>query len=112
MNQEELRQLFCGAENAVSEMEKVFKRHEQLETVIVNPNSWVGKELMRQGKRLIDLRHEIHDLSISINRLERKIDKLFDEKHVIVTGTLEDQILKNIVNRLSGTFGKSFHDTP
>ncbi|MDT2277759.1 hypothetical protein P7H20_26905, partial [Paenibacillus larvae] len=46
----------------------VFKEHESIETVVVDPNSWVGKELLSQTKRLIDLQRDVHSLSTLIKK--------------------------------------------
>ncbi|MEV3554139.1 hypothetical protein ABNC92_20600, partial [Paenibacillus larvae] len=45
-------------------------------TVIVEPNSWAGKELLSQTKRLIDLQRDVHSLSTLINHLSKKVDDL------------------------------------
>ncbi|KZD41621.1 hypothetical protein B4082_0256 [Bacillus cereus] len=34
------------SKNAVREMNKVYKQHEEMNTVIVEPNSWLGKEIL------------------------------------------------------------------
>lgn len=76
---EDLEQVFEGSQNAISEMERVFKQHKDIETVILNPDSWVGKELLSLNRRLIDVQGKVHDLKLSINRIERFLDKLFDD---------------------------------
>lgn len=75
-----LNEIFEGSQNALDEMEKVFKEHEKIETVIVNPDSWTGKTLLVQAKRLIDLRGDVNSLTASINQLHRKIDHLLNSK--------------------------------
>ncbi|MEV2910780.1 hypothetical protein ABNF65_19745, partial [Paenibacillus larvae] len=76
MEKKELQQILEGNDDAMKTMERVFKEHESVETVIVEPNSWAGKELLSQTKRLIDLRHdlyhEINHISASINHLSKK----------------------------------------
>lgn len=74
----ELNEIFDGSQDAVRAMEKVFDQHKDMETVIINPDSWVGKELLIQTKRLIDLQRDLGNLSASINRVERKLSKLLD----------------------------------
>ncbi len=78
MKKDELNEIFEGSQNAVNEMKKVFGQHESIETVIVEPNSWVGKELLLQTKRLIDIRRDVNSLSASINRVEKMLVKLFN----------------------------------
>ena len=78
MENNELNEIFEGSQNAINVMEKVFIQHKDIETVIVNPDSWVGKELLLQTKRLIDLRRDVNSLAVSINRVERMLVKLFD----------------------------------
>ncbi|MDT2306785.1 hypothetical protein P7H21_26440 [Paenibacillus larvae] len=68
MDKKELQQIFEANENAVKEMEQVFKEHESIETVIVEPNSWVGKELLSQTKRLVDLQRDVYSLSTLIKK--------------------------------------------
>ncbi|MDT2249842.1 hypothetical protein P7H09_00115, partial [Paenibacillus larvae] len=60
--------IFEANENAVKEMEQVFKEHESIETVVVDPNSWVGKELLSQTKRLVDLQRDVYSLSTLIKK--------------------------------------------
>jgi len=79
MNRKELNEIFEGSQNAISEMEEVFSKHENMETVIVNPDSWVGKELLLQTKRLIDLQRDVNSLAGSINRMERQIYRLLND---------------------------------
>lgn len=76
MDQKDLNTIFEGSQNAATEMERIFKEHENMETVIVNPNSWVGKELLIETKRLIELKRDVHSLISSINRLEKKVTEL------------------------------------
>ncbi|MEV2699207.1 hypothetical protein ABNC64_20240, partial [Paenibacillus larvae] len=76
LEKKELQEIFEGNENAVKTMEQVFKEHESIETVIVEPNSWAGKELLSQTKRLIDLQRDVHSLSTLINHLSKKVDDL------------------------------------
>ncbi|MEV2878038.1 hypothetical protein ABNC28_22650, partial [Paenibacillus larvae] len=47
---------------------QVFKEHESIETVVVDPNSWVGKELLSQTKRLVDLQRDVYSLSTLIKK--------------------------------------------
>ncbi|QVV19916.1 hypothetical protein Neutron_41 [Paenibacillus phage Neutron] len=68
LEKKELQEIFEGNENAVKTMEQVFKEHESIETVIVEPNSWAGKELLSQTKRLIDLQRDVHSLSTLIKK--------------------------------------------
>ncbi|MEV2911036.1 hypothetical protein ABNF65_21100 [Paenibacillus larvae] len=68
MEKKELQQILEGNDDAVKEMEQVFKEHESIETVIVEPNSWVGKELLLQTKRLVDLQRDVHSLSTLIKK--------------------------------------------
>lgn len=65
----ELQAIFKGSERSVAEMNKIFEAHKDLDTVIVNPDSWIGKELLSQTGRIIDLRHDVYCL-------ERKVDQL------------------------------------
>lgn len=76
MEPKELNEIFDGSQNAVNEMKKVFSKHDGLETVVISPDSWVGLELLRQTKRLINLQREVSNLNASINRLERKLGGL------------------------------------
>lgn len=76
MDNNELNEIFGESQNAANEMKKVFDKHKDIETVIVNPDSWVGKELLLQTKRLIDLRRDMNSLTASINRVERMLSKL------------------------------------
>lgn len=80
MENKELSEILEGSQIAIDEMRKVFKEHEDIETVIVNPDSWVGKTLLIQTKKLIDLRKEVNSLSSSIKALNVKLDRLFDSK--------------------------------
>ncbi|MDT2237667.1 hypothetical protein P7H19_17235 [Paenibacillus larvae] len=75
MDKKELQQIFEANENAVKEMEQVFKEHESIETVVVDPNSWVGKELLSQTKRLIDLQRDVHSLSTLIKIFNSDIER-------------------------------------
>lgn len=59
------------SEHAIREIEKVYKQHEDIDTVIVEPNSWVGKELLGQSRKLIDLEHSLAELTRSINELKK-----------------------------------------
>ncbi|MEV3550925.1 hypothetical protein ABNC92_03395 [Paenibacillus larvae] len=68
LEKKELQEIFEGNEDAVKTMEQVFKEHESIETVVVDPNSWVGKELLMQTKRLVDLQRDVHSLSTSIKK--------------------------------------------
>ncbi|AUS03600.1 hypothetical protein M5W76_18015 [Paenibacillus larvae] len=68
LEKKELQEIFEGNEDAVKTMEQVFKEHESIETVVVDPNSWVGKELLSQTKRLIDLQRDVHSLSTLIKK--------------------------------------------
>ena len=79
MDNSDLKKIFNGSQNAIKEMEKVFSEHKDLETVIVNPDSWVGKELLIQTKRLIDIRRDVDSLTASINRVERMLGKLMSD---------------------------------
>ncbi|MDT2294913.1 hypothetical protein P7H15_21810 [Paenibacillus larvae] len=55
-----LQQIFEANENAVKEMEQVFKEHESIEAVVVDPNSWVGKRITFANKRLVDLQRDVY----------------------------------------------------
>ncbi|MBO8170199.1 MAG: hypothetical protein H0Z35_13650 [Thermoanaerobacteraceae bacterium] len=79
MDDKELKSIFDGSEDAINEMKRVFKEHEEVETVIVEPNSWVGKALLIQTKRLIDLRRDVNSLTSSINLLNKKIAELLND---------------------------------
>ena len=72
--------IFDGSKNAVKTMEKIFKQHEDIETAVLSPDSWVGAEILLQTRRLIDIRHDIHNLTSSINLLSRNISKLLNSK--------------------------------
>lgn len=76
MRSDELDEIFNDSKNAIDEMKRVFKEHQNIETVIVEPDSWVGKELLIQTKRLIDLKRDVNTLTSSINRLERLFTEL------------------------------------
>ncbi|MFF0831063.1 hypothetical protein ACFYU8_29910 [Brevibacillus sp. NPDC003359] len=80
MNEQELKSIFDDSMGAVKEMQRIFEEHESMDTVIVEPNSWVGKELLLQTKRLIDLREDIFSLSTSINQLNKKLSLLLDAR--------------------------------
>lgn len=77
-DEQKLCEILNGSNHAISEMEKVIEAHKGINTVIVNPDSWVGKELLIQTKRLIDLHRDVHSLALVINHLERKIDVLLN----------------------------------
>ncbi|WP_407311010.1 hypothetical protein [Desulfosporosinus sp. SB140] len=70
------KEIFGDSQNAINAMQKVFDDHKHIETVIVNPESWVGKELLLQTKMLIDLQRDVRCLTASINRMEKKLDYL------------------------------------
>lgn len=74
----DLSEILEDSQIAIDEMRKVFKEHEDMETVIVNPTSGVGKTLLIQTKKLIDLRKEINSLSLSIKALNVKLDRLLN----------------------------------
>ena len=69
ISEAELKEIFDNAELAIQTMKRVFNEHEQIETVIVNPDSWVGKELLNLSKRVIDM-------GSIVARLESKVDQL------------------------------------
>lgn len=79
MEKNELAEIFEGSQNAVSTMQKVFAEHKNIKTVIVNPDSWVGKELLLQTKKLIDLRRDLNRLAVSINHMEKMLSKLVND---------------------------------
>jgi len=73
IDREELSQIFKGYQPAIDCVEATFKRHEGIETVIVNPDSWVGKELLTQTGRIIDLRRDVMRLESTISILASQL---------------------------------------
>lgn len=67
-----------GSDNqgAIRVMEKVFEDHKSQASVVLNPDSWTGKELLRMGRRLIDIDYKLAALESSMNRLHMKVDRL------------------------------------
>ncbi|SDI17931.1 hypothetical protein SAMN05192534_12410 [Alteribacillus persepolensis] len=75
-DKKELSILMENSPDAIKAIEKVIEEHKNIDTVIVEPDSWTGKELLIQSKRLIDLCHEVREMKMSINRLNEKINSL------------------------------------
>lgn len=69
--QKELGLVLSYSKNAIREINEVYKQHEDVDTVIVEPNSWIGKELLWQSRKLIDLEHSLAELTRSINELKK-----------------------------------------
>lgn len=67
----EIACIFGYSKNAIREIDEVYKQHEEMDTVILEPNSWMGKELLRQSRKLIDLEHSLAELIRSINQLKK-----------------------------------------
>lgn len=86
VDKKELSEIFEGSQGAISIMDKVFKQHKNIETVIVNPDSWVGKELLTQTKRLIDLRSDLNSLASSISSINSK--NTGPDNNIIQSGTV------------------------
>ncbi|MDT2291629.1 hypothetical protein P7H15_00010 [Paenibacillus larvae] len=52
MDKKELRSKYLRLmKSTVKEMERYFKEHESIETVVVDPNSWVGKRITFANKK-------------------------------------------------------------
>lgn len=66
---EELKEIFKGSKDAMSIMKKVYAEHADMETVIVNPDSWAGRELLSQSSRMIELNRKISQVECSIIQL-------------------------------------------
>ncbi|WP_431030024.1 hypothetical protein [Lysinibacillus sp. LZ02] len=60
--------IFSDSSNALKAVQQVFKEYKQVETVIVNPDSWMGRELLWQSRKMIDLEKQILDLTRSIKK--------------------------------------------
>lgn len=69
MGKPEINKILDDSQTAIKEMEKVYEAHRNMATAVISPDSWVGKELLSQSKRLIDLAE-------SVNRLESKLNRL------------------------------------
>jgi hypothetical protein len=52
MENAEITEILDGSQLAIKEMDNVYEAHRQMETVVISPDSWVGKELLSQSKRL------------------------------------------------------------
>lgn len=76
LTDEELNHIFGGAVEAIRIMNKVMKEHDDLEAVTIHPDTWVGKELLSQTKRGIDLRNDIHHMQQSITSLKEQVNRL------------------------------------
>lgn len=64
----------------MKEMQKVFEKHDAMNTVIVHPNSWFGREQLIQTKRLIELNGAVNSLNNSINTINKNLSNLLDSK--------------------------------
>lgn len=71
LTRSDLVEIFGTKENAIKEIEKVFNDHESLETVILEPNSWVGKELLWQSMRMLELQRDMRDLAAKLDQLHK-----------------------------------------
>lgn len=76
MPERDIKKVFNHNAGAIKAMEKVFIEHEQVNTVVINPNSWFGKEIVWQSKKMIDLEFQISKQQGQINELLRKLEML------------------------------------
>jgi|GEM_PF-5987848 len=75
LTREDLIEIFGDKEKAIREIEKVFSEHESIETVILDPNSWVGKELLWQSMKMIELQRGMMDLAAKLNQITEQLHK-------------------------------------
>lgn len=74
MEKRNINEILNHNTQAIKEIQQVFEEHKQLETVVINPDSWIGKELLWQSKKLIDLETQLSKQQGLLNQLFRNLN--------------------------------------
>jgi hypothetical protein len=71
-----LEEIFEGHPESLEIVMREIERVKQNEKIVgIDPESWLAKEVLWQGRKMIDINHKLMDLQYSINRLHYQVNK-------------------------------------
>lgn len=90
-----------GSKDQIKVMENVFKEHTNIPTVVVEPDSWLGREVLWQSRKLIELESHLNRISssiVDINSMDITTSSCYTPKNEEQLKSIAEKINKSLQN--------------